>query len=126
VAPGAVSSWTWAASTTDVRGLQKAASDTDRIAGCWYTNASTSFTVDINLSDSAVHQVAAYFVNWDSYTRSLQVQVLDGNTNAVLDTRSLPNFSNGAYLVWNLTGHVKIQVTNLGGGNPVLSGLFFR
>ena len=32
VTPASVSSWTWAASTTDVRGLQKAASGTDRIA----------------------------------------------------------------------------------------------
>ena len=126
VAPGSVSSWTWAASTTDVRGLQKAASATDRIAGCWYTSASTSFTVDINLSDSAVHQFAAYFVDWDANGRNLQVRVLDGNTNSVLDTRSLSNFINGAYLVWNLTGHVKIEVTNIGGVNPVLSGLFFR
>ena len=65
VTSGSVSSWTWAASTTDVRGLQKAASGTDRIAGCWYTNASASFTVDLNFSDTAMHQVAFYFVDWD-------------------------------------------------------------
>jgi len=125
VTPGAVSSWTWAASTSDVRGLQKAASSTDRIAGCWYTNASPSFTVDLNFSDLAMHQVAFYFVDWDSYGRNLRVQVLDISNN-VLDTQNLPSFANGAYLVWKLSGHVKVQVTNLGGGNPVLSGLFFQ
>jgi hypothetical protein len=125
VTPGSVSSWTWAASTTDVRGLQKAASGADRIAGCWYTNANTSFTVDLNFSDTAMHQVAFYFVDWDGLGRNLRVQVLDSG-NALLDTRNLTSFANGAYLVWKLTGHVKLQVTNLGGGNPVLSGIFFQ
>ena len=94
VTPGSVSSWTWAASTTDVRGLQKAASGTDRIAGCWYTNASTEFTVDLNFSDTAMHQVAFYFVDWDSYGRNLRVQVLDSN-NFLLDTQNLTSFVNG-------------------------------
>ncbi len=125
VTPIGLSTWTWEASTTDVRALQKAASGTDRIAGCWYTNASTSFVVDLNFSDSAVHQMAFYFVDWDSYGRNLRVQVLDSSNN-ILDTQNLTSFVNGAYLVWNLTGHVKLQVTNLGGGNPVLSGIFFQ
>jgi hypothetical protein len=126
VTPGSVSSWTWAASTTDVRGLQKAASGADRIAECWYTNASASFTVDLNFSDTAMHQAAFYFVDWDALGRNLRVQILDSSSNAVLDTRSLTSFGNGAYLVWKLTGHVKLQVTNLGGGNPVMSGIFFQ
>jgi len=125
VTPIGASTWTWAASTTDDRALQKAASGTDRIAGCWYTNASASFMVDLNFSDSAVHQVAFYFVDWDSYGRNLRVQVLDANGN-VLSTQNLTSFVNGAYLVWNLTGHVKLQVTNQGGGNPVLSGIFLQ
>ncbi len=125
VTPLSVSSWTWQASTSDVRALQKAASGTDRIAACWYTNASTSFLVDLNFSDTVQHQVAFYFVDWDSYGRNLRVQVLDAN-NTVLDTQSLTSFLNGTYLVWKLTGHVRLQVTNLGGGNPVMSGLFFQ
>jgi hypothetical protein len=125
VTPASLSSWTWAASTTDVRGLQKAASSTDRIAGCWYTNANTSFTVDLNFSDTAMHQVAFYFVDWDGLARNLRVQVLD-SSNTVLDTQNLTSFGNGAYLIWKLTGHVKLQVTNLGGGNPVMSGIFFQ
>ena len=124
VTPASVSLYTWAPSTTDVRGLQKATAGTDRIAGCWYTNASPSFTVDLNFSDTAMHQVAFYFVDWDSYGRNLRVQILDSN-NVLLDTQNLTSFVNGVYLVWKLTGYVKLQVTNLGGGNPVLSGIFF-
>ena len=99
-------------------------SPTDRIAGCWYSAASPSFTVDLNFSDTAMHQVAFYFVDWDSGGRSLRVQMLDAN-NVLLDTQNLTSFVNGEYLVWKLTGHVKLQVTNLGGANPVLSGIFF-
>ena len=115
VTPANVSTYTWAASTTDVRGLQKAAAGTDRIAGCWY-NPSQSFTVDLNFSDTATHQVAFYFVDWDFAARNLRVQVLDGS-NVVLDTQNLTTFVDGAYLVWKLSGHVKLQVTNIGGGN---------
>jgi hypothetical protein len=123
VTPGGVSTYTWQASTADVRALQKASSPTDRIAACWYSGA-TSFTVDLNFSDAVVHQVAFYFVDWDSAGRSLRVQVLDPN-NVLLDTQNLTSFVNGAYLVWKLSGHVKVQVNNLGGVNPVLSGMFF-
>jgi hypothetical protein len=53
------------------------------------------------------------------------VQVLDGS-NVVLDTQNLTTFVDGAYLVWKLSGHVKLQVTNIGGGNAVMSGMFFQ
>jgi hypothetical protein len=53
------------------------------------------------------------------------VSILDGVTNAVLDTQSLSSFQNGKYLVWNLTGHVILRVTNTGGINAVISGLLF-
>ncbi len=32
------SAWTWAASTTDIRALQKASAPTSRLASCWYVN----------------------------------------------------------------------------------------
>jgi hypothetical protein len=81
--------------------------------------------VDLNFSDTAMHQVAFYFVDWDGLARNLRVQVLD-SSNTVLDTQNLTSFGDGAYLIWKLTGHVKLQVTNLGGGNPVMSGIFFQ
>jgi hypothetical protein len=35
------------------------------------------------------------------------------------------NFHNGQYLVWQLSGHVQVRVTNTGNSNAVISGLFF-
>jgi hypothetical protein len=118
------SSYTWANSTTDVRALQKGIG-TDRIASGWY--AASSFDIDINLTDGNWHQVALYCIDWGSnHERVQSLEVLDANGESILDSRSLSNFSNGSYLVWNLRGHVKIRLTRLGAWNSVASGIFFR
>jgi len=120
--------FSWAGSTADARGLQKAASgSTDRIAATWYSD--TNFIIDINLTDGQEHRVAVYCLDWDGNNiRSQTIEVRDAATNAVLDTRNVDDFSSGRYLVWRLKGHVKIKVTNngvAGATNAVVSGLFF-
>jgi hypothetical protein len=116
------SSTIWAGSTTDARALQKSAAS-DRIAATWYSWS--SFSMDINFTDGQTHQMALYFLDWDSNSRAETVDVLDAGTGAVLDTRSISGFGGGVYLVWNLTGHAIIRVTRTGGSNAVLSGCFF-
>src|SRR5262249_54171819 len=54
------STYVWAGSTTDVRALQKASTPGDRIAATYYS--ATSFTLDVNLTDGAQHQVALYLL----------------------------------------------------------------
>jgi hypothetical protein len=115
------STYIWAASTSNVSALQKAASTTDRIAACWYGKSTLS--VDVNFKDGASHQVALYMLDWD-YGRSQRVDILDTNNN-VQDSRTVTGFTGGQYLVWNLKGHVIIRITVTGGANPVMSGLFF-
>jgi uncharacterized repeat protein (TIGR01451 family) len=113
----------WVASTADVRGLQKAAVS-DRIASGWYSW--TNMSIDVNLTDENAHQVALYCLDWDAGARAERIDVLDAVSNAVLDTRTISGFQSGQYLVWNLTGHVKLKVTLTGGSNAVVSGVFFR
>lgn len=115
-------SCTWAATSTDPRGLQRPGAG-DRLAACWY--AAGSFTVDIDLVDGATHQAAFYGVDWDRRGRSQRVEVLDASTGAVLDARTMTAFQNGQYLVWTLSGHVKLRFVNTGPNNTVLSGIFF-
>jgi len=116
--------YTWANSTADVRGLQKAVSSSDRIAAAWYTSG--TFTVDLNFTDGAQHQLAVYCLDWDTGgARQQTVSILDGVTNAPLDTQSVASFQNGKYLVWSVKGHVILQVTNRGRLNAAVSGLFF-
>ncbi len=112
----------WAGSTADVRALQTAPSSSARIAATWDTY--TSFTVGMAFSDTAQHQIAIYSLDWDRLGRTQTISILDGTTNTVLDSRSITNFGNGLYVVWKVTGHVIVQVTN-SGPNAVISGLFF-
>jgi hypothetical protein len=126
-----VPSWPWATTTTDPRALE---TDTngDRTAATWYGTGPFSF--DLNISDALTHQIAIYAIDWDGRGRSETVQIVDGSSGAILDTRIIPdpststtatNFLNGVYLVWNVSGHVAITVTPDGGPNAVVSGIFW-
>jgi len=114
--------YTWVPNTADPRALQTG-SGSGRIAATWYN--SSSFSLDVNFTDGNTHQLALYAVDWDSQGRSETVQILDATTAAVLDTRSISSFTGGAYLVWNISGHVTISVTQNSGPNAVISGVFF-
>ena len=116
------SSYVWSASTQDARGLQKGASSaTDRIAATWYNS---SFVIDANVL-SGTHRVALYALDWDANQRAERIDVLDAVTGTVLDSRTASGFSNGSYLVWNITGHVQFKVTLTSGPNAVMSGILF-
>ncbi len=119
------SGYTWAASTTDGRALIKGASTTDRVASTYYSPS--GFTIDLNLTDNQSHAVALYCLDYDGLGRSQTITIVNASTNAVLDgPRTVTNFIGGQYLLWNLQGHVQIQVTSSSGStNAVLSGLFF-
>ena len=101
------------------------AATTDRIAACWYS--SSSFTVDLNFTDSNIHQVAFYMIDWDNYFgRTQRIDIVDSSNN-LLDSRSISSFTGGQYLVWNLSGHVIVRFTNTNPpSNTVLSGIFFK
>jgi hypothetical protein len=116
--------FTWAASTKDVRALQRPKT-THRVAACWY--AATSFTIDVNLTDGDAHQVALYALDWDAIGRAERIDVLDAMSGALLDSRTVGLASaGGQYLVWTLSGHVVLRVTNSDvTKNAVISGLFF-
>jgi hypothetical protein len=115
--------YTWATNSSDARALQ---TSSGTIASCWYSNP-TTFYLDVNITDGNTHPVAVYLVDWDSYggIRSENVQVTDVSGNALDTMRGLSNYTGGTYLVWNISGHVRINVTNTGPTNAVVSGLFF-
>jgi hypothetical protein len=119
------SNYVWTTTSTDPRALQEVGSS-NRIAAGWYSP--TSFTVNVNLTDGQTHQLALYLLDWDQFGggRNEQVQILDATTGNVLSTETVSNFSNGEYLVWNVSGDIEIKITNLNSSsNAVLNGLFF-
>ena len=114
--------WTWASTTTDTRALQLS-SGTGRIAATWYNYP--TFSIDVNITDGGSHQVAFYSIDWDSKNRTQTIQVVDAQSGAVLDSRSVFSFTNGIYVVWTVSGHVKFNITATSGPNSVVSGVFF-
>ncbi len=91
--------YTWAASTADVRALQQAAG-ADRIAATWFQNP--VFTIDVNLTDGQAHQVALYVVDWEYAGRSQTVEIRDAVSGALLDSRALQGFRRGSTWQWTL------------------------
>jgi hypothetical protein len=114
------SPYTWSL-TQDQRGLQQA-TGSFRTASAFY--ASPSFNLDLNFSDGNAHQVALYFLDWDDGGRAETVTIRDAATQQVLDTQSIANFQQGAYLIWNMSGHVTVQFQASAGLNAVVSGVF--
>jgi lysophospholipase L1-like esterase len=117
--------FTWAGATSDLRALQVTRGSTARLASCFYSTNSRSFTVSLNLSDGATHQIAIYMIDWDTTLRSQTVTITDPATGLSLDSRTISQFSGGVYGVWNIKGNVTITVTALGAVGAVASGIFF-
>jgi hypothetical protein len=117
--------YAWATSTSDARALQLPGGRGAE-ASTWYWKP--TFDFDLNLSDGNTHQIALYALDWDSFggVRSETIQIVDANSNAVLDTETLASFTSGTYALWNISGHVKIIVTLNNGVNAVISGIFFK
>lgn len=116
------SQWIWQNPTADPRALQEPSPSTSRIGACDYSG--NTFSVDVNLTDGQTHQVALEVLDYDAQGRAETVQVSDAATGALLDSRTVSNFQGGQYLVYDLTGHVKITFINNGPANAVLSGIF--
>lgn len=118
--------WNGNGQTGDARAPQKAeGGEQDRIAGQWGTNE-PSYDIECKFTDGQAHQVALYGLDWDKNGRSQDIQVLDAESKAVLDTQDLNAYVNGKYLVWNIQGHVIFRVTNTSRWtNPALSAIFF-
>jgi hypothetical protein len=107
----------WTNQSTDPRALLQPPGFSNRIASAWTTTniQGSSFTVDLNFTDSDEHQVALYCVDWLGTGTVLQkIEVFDyGDTSFAhpLDVRSFQLSGNGVYLVWKLKGHKIIRVT---------------
>jgi hypothetical protein len=120
----------WTANASDPRALQTG-NDSGTIAAAWSKNHE-SFSLNVDFTDTQVHQLAIYAVDWDYQGRTESIQILDAVTGKILDTEFLSNFSNGVYLIWHISGNVTINITNDGNSIPadlssgVVSGIFFQ
>jgi hypothetical protein len=113
----------WNASTTDVRAELTGRGVTTRAASAWY---SPMFGVQL-LTTGAAHTVDAYFLDWDTTTRTQIVYMSDPVTGAIFSVYPLSGFNNGTHLVWTVQGNVLLSMVETDGLaiNAVLGGLFF-
>jgi subtilisin family serine protease len=121
ITPSGQTLFTWSSNTTDPRALE-IPNSTGGIAACWYST--TSFMVDVNLTDGLTHDLELYFLDWGTTTRVEQVTLSNAATGSVLDTETVSSFHTGVYLQWMASGNVLITIKLTGGNNAVLSGIF--
>jgi hypothetical protein len=98
---------------TDPRALLKqyySYSSTERIESYFHTIDSMDFL--IQGKDGQTHRIALYFADYENQGRSNTIKVLDTATGAVLDSRSLANYTGGIYLVYNYSGNVTFRIIN--------------
>jgi hypothetical protein len=112
----------WASSTTDVRVLQR---DATRMASAWYGYGTATFSIDMSFRDGSLHRVALYGLDWFKSNRAELLQVVDANSGRILDLRTLTNFANGVYAIWNFKGRVRVNVVDTSGASAVMSAVFF-
>ncbi len=116
------SKWVWSTSTTVRQALQNPGGS-GRIEASWYST--TSFTVNLNLTDGQEHDIELYVLDLQSSpSRVEQIQISDAATGTVLSTETVSSFTGGVYLNWKVSGDVVITITRESGVNAVLSGIF--
>jgi len=116
----------WAGTSSDVRALQKPTPSTDRIAAAW--SSPDTFTIDVTLLDGNSHPVGLYCIDWLGIGITQKIEVINADTGLIEDTRDFTVPANGAYLLWNLSGHHQLRITrtdNIPGSTAVVSGVFF-
>ncbi len=105
----------------DAAGALQSVSGGLRTAATWYGD---EIRLRIDFLDGATHQLALYFLDWDSGGRIQDITLMDPATEKELDRQTITEFGGGAYFLWKVTGSVTIKVEPQL-VNAVLSGLFF-
>jgi len=117
--------WDWANPTPDERGLFFPDDLKKRTGSCMYNNPVGLVTLTTELKS---YQVAISAIDWDSSVRVEDLVGYQGD-KAPADpdvTVENPEFHEGVYYIWNVTGNepFNLQITFKGGANWVISGLF--
>lgn len=110
----------WQTSSADPRALALPAGG--RRAAGWFGYG--SHAVDVDQPAGVSRKVSVYLLDFDRRGRSQKVEVLDGVTGKVLDTRTVGSYGDGVYLSWQVTGPVTLRFTKTAGPDAAVSGVF--
>jgi alpha-L-rhamnosidase len=121
----------WQSGTDDRRApASDSTNGIPRSAACLYTGTPSpggmTMPIDVTVAPGVKFQLAMYFVDWDSVTRELAVEIFDlESRKLVAPEQMIKDFHAGTYLVYECDRSVRIRVAQILGANAVLSGLFF-
>jgi hypothetical protein len=121
----------WQSGTDDRRALAPDITNgTPRSAACLYTGTPSpggmTMPIDVTVAPGVTFQLGMYFVDWDSVTRQLAVEIFDlESRKLVAPEQMIKDFHRGTYLVYECDRSIRIRVAHILGANAVLSGLFF-
>ena len=116
----------WAATTGDLRAMVNPADNT-RSAACWADDATFSITL-ASATDTEIHTMHLYFLDWDGQNRIIDVMGVDENDKPIMTggkATRIFEFDSGKWMTLKFRGNVKIKTTHVGGGNSVLSAICF-
>ena len=114
----------WSPASSDPRALLPPGTNSGPFAA-WIAAGDYATNLDLNLTDTASHQLAVYCVDAEGLGRKQTISLIDPHNNTVLDSQVLTNFTAGTYLVWNVQGSIRLQLQTLCTNTAVLSGIFF-
>ena len=85
---------------------------------------------DVYLGQGKQNTLSLYFVDDGLYddiygSREMQVEAIDGDTDKVIDSRIVKDYSEGIYLKYKVKGHAKFRITRLKGSDAMLAGILF-
>jgi len=121
----------WAEKVKDQRALSTGEqNEYPRNAGAIYTQdplaTLQTMTVDIQMDHQESHQIALYFVDWESTGRRVAVEMFDLDSKRLLaPVRVVSDFAGGKYLIYSYDAPVRFRINHVRGPNATLSGIFF-
>ena len=81
---------------------------------------------DIVAQKGRDYTLALYFVDWDSYRRSVGVEIIDPvSLKQLAAVQVVRNYHDGVYLMYRCSGAVRVRVDTITKPNATLSGIFF-
>jgi hypothetical protein len=78
----------------------------------------------VEFADGQEHLVAFYFVDFERVGADQLLQVLDANSNTVLDERRLDDMGEGLYLAWKGQGRLHFHIIRKSIWAAICSGIF--
>ena len=108
----------WAPTTPETRALIDP-SGTNRSASAWLGGP---LILNLGIARGSTQRVALYFLDWERNGAAQIVSVRDSASGTELDSRTITDFGNGKYVVYEISGGVSIVISSAD-GDASLSGV---